>query len=102
MTARLSADEIRSIILRAMENFNLARESDSQMSIHDDAPLFSRDSPLDSLGLVSLLIDIEEGLQDHGVDIRLSDERAMSQKNSPFRTVSSLVEHIQKLCGETV
>ena len=38
---------------------------------------------LDSLGLVSLLIDIEDSLRDAGIDVMLSDARAMSQKRSP-------------------
>ena len=52
-----------------------------------EAPIFGPDSPLDSLGLVGLLLDIEEGLQAIGCDVVLSDERAVSQKRSPFRNV---------------
>ena len=52
-----------------------------------DAPIFGPDSSLDSLGLVGLLLDIEEGLQAIGCDVVLSDERAVSQKRSPFRNV---------------
>ena len=53
-------------------------------------------SPLDSLGLVSLLIEVEEGLRDAGWEISLSDERAVSQRHSPFRTVQTLAAYIEQ------
>ena len=65
-----------------------------------DAPIFGPDSPLDSLGLVGLLLDVEEGLQAIGCDVVLSDERAVSQKRSPFRNVPSLVAYVSTLSRE--
>ena len=66
------------------------------MEIHDSAVLYGAKSPIDSLALVSLIIDIEQGLEEEfGVTMALADERAMSLKNSPFRTVKSLAEYIQ-------
>jgi acyl carrier protein len=62
-----------------------------------DATIFGHGSPLDSLGLVSLLIEIEDQLALRGCPISLSDERAMSQKRSPFRDVPSLVAYVQAL-----
>lgn len=54
-----------------------------------------------SLGLVTLIVDIEQKLNDdHGITITLADERAMSQEKSPFRTVGSLVEYICLLMEE--
>ena len=40
-------------------------------------------------GWSALLLDIEEGLQAIGCDVVLSDERAVSQKRSPFRIGAS-------------
>jgi acyl carrier protein len=79
-----------------MQNVNLARKPEAQLELSPTAPLFGPGSPLDSLGLVSLLIDIEEALGDHGHAITLSDARAMSQTRSPFRSVPALVAYIQE------
>jgi len=79
-----------------MQNANVARMPDAQLTISPDAPLFGPGSALDSLGLVSLLIDIEDGLRDIGIDVMLSDARAMSQKRSPFRSVAALVAFIEE------
>jgi acyl carrier protein len=58
-------------------------------------------SLLDSLGLVRLIVDLEQRLQDeYGISLTLADERAMSQKNSPFRTVQSLAGYIWLLTLE--
>ena len=91
---KIEHDSIAGIILACMENINLARETDQQLKIHAQAPIFGPDSALDSLGLVSLLIDIEDSFADNEIEISLSDERAMSQKRSPYRDVPTLVDYI--------
>ena len=56
---------------------------------------------MDSLALVSLITDLEEKISDEfDEDIVLADEKAMSQRTSPFRTVESLTEYISKLLEE--
>lgn len=59
--------DIRDLVLHAMENVNLARQPEARLQVSADAPVFGAGSPLDSLGLVSLLIDIEEALLDRNV-----------------------------------
>jgi acyl carrier protein len=88
------------VVLQAMHATNQARDAASQLVVSADAPIFGPDSSLDSLGLVGLLLDVEEGLQAIGCDVVLSDERAVSQKRSPFRSVPSLVEYISTLARE--
>ncbi len=87
--------DIQDVVLSALRNANLARKADAQLDVSPQAPVFGPGSPLDSLGLVSLLIDIEEAMQDRGVEITLGDARAMSQTKSPFRSVPALVQYIE-------
>jgi hypothetical protein len=89
--------EIQNAVLQAMQLANLARDAGAQLRVSADAAIFGPDSPLDSLGLVGLLLDIEEVLQEAGYPAVLSDERAMSQTRSPFRSVTSLVDYIERL-----
>jgi acyl carrier protein len=95
--ATITQADIEAVVLQAMRTSNLARDSAAQLRVAADAAIFGPDSPLDSLGLVALLLDIEEGLRDMGCDVVLSDERAMSQKRSPFRTVASLTAYVSSL-----
>ena len=96
----ITDDAIRDVVLGAMRNANEARDAASQLVVSAEAPIFGPDSPLDSLGLVGLLLDVEEGLQAIGCDVVLSDERAVSQKRSPFRSVQSLVSYVGTLARE--
>jgi acyl carrier protein len=96
----ITDDAIREVVLTAMRNANEARDAGSQLVVAADAPIFGPDSSLDSLGLVGLLLDIEEGLQAIGCEVVLSDERAVSQKRSPFRSVQSLVSYVGTLARE--
>jgi acyl carrier protein len=92
--------ELQDIVLAAMSAANLNRPDDAQMTIGPDAPIFGPGSPLDSLGLVSLLMDIEDGLAQLGVNLTLSDAKAMSRKRSPFRDVRELVAFMTELLRE--
>lgn len=94
-------EAIQEMIFKAMELVNQARDEDDRIPIGPKISLFGNDGYLDSMGLVSLLIDIEESLQSEGFNVSLSDERAMSEKNSPFRDVPSLTEYIIKLVGNS-
>ena len=84
-------------VLEAVEQANRSRVSEQQLQVSPEAALFGAPSPLDSLGLVALLIDIEEAFERQGHAIVLSDERALSQSRSPFRNISSLADYIQQL-----
>lgn len=92
-----STTDIQNLVLSALAGANLARDPGGQLPVAPDAPLFGPGSPLDSLGLVGLLVDIEDALRDRGVEVELSDARAMSQTRSPFRDVPALVGYIDGL-----
>lgn len=63
--------------------------------------LIGASAVLDSLGLVQLILEVEQRLADaHDVQVTLADERAMSQQRSPFRTVTSLADYIEGLVNE--
>jgi hypothetical protein len=97
---KISDAQVQAVVLQAMRATNQARDAASQLAVSADAPIFGPDSSLDSLGLVGLLLDIEEGLQAIGCDIVLSDERAVSQTRSPFTSVQSLVAYVSTLARE--
>ena len=60
--------------------------------------LFGEASPLDSIGLVTLMADLEEDLyKATGRRVTIADERAMSRLTSPFRRVGLLADHIVEI-----
>lgn len=92
---------IKQVILRAIDTINETLPEDSQIGKEDVSPLYGAGSALDSLGLVTLIAEIEGLVFDEtGHQLTLADERAMSQKSSPFLTVASLVSYTERLVLE--
>ncbi len=67
----------------------------------DETRLLGRAAVLDSLGLVRLILEVEQRLAEaHEVHVTLADERAMSQAKSPFRTVGTFSDYVATLIDE--
>ena len=80
-------------------NNNLSK--DNKLGLSKKTILFGKDGKLDSLGLVNLLVIMEQNIEDEfDVSIIIADERAMSQKHSPFRTIGTLADYIVMLLRE--
>ena len=63
--------------------------------------LFGGDDGIDSLSLVRLVADIEREAETAlGKTVVLADDRAMSRRHSPFRTVGALSELLYERLGE--
>jgi acyl carrier protein len=92
--------DVVSLIIAAVEDLKDEREVSLPDPVNESTVLFGREGIFDSLGLVSLIVDVEQQIEDHGVSITLGDERAVSQKHSPFRTVRSLTDYICQLIDE--
>jgi acyl carrier protein len=66
-----------------------------------ETPLFGREGVFDSMGLVSLIVAVEEAVSDeYGVEITIADQRAMSQKRSPFLNSAALATYAGTLIAE--
>ena len=60
-----------------------------------NSPLYGNEGALDSMALVNLVADLEETIAaKYNTPITLADEKAMSSKHSPFRSVGSLTDAI--------
>jgi acyl carrier protein len=94
----LTREEIESIIFGAIAALNAEREPGDQIPASKDTALFGVDAVLDSLSFVSLVTDVETSLNvDHGLDISLADDRAMSRPQSPYESVATLTDYIVEL-----
>ena len=83
-------DQIVAVILTAVDEINPTLEEPVDVARGADAPLYSDEGSLDSLALVTLLSTVEQLLDDElDVLVSLTDEKALSQARSPFRTVGS-------------
>jgi acyl carrier protein len=88
-------------IFDVVEEINMELPKEQLMEKSEDFVLFGQSSKLDSLGLVTFIVAIEQKFQeDLGVVITLADERALSQKRSPFATIGTLADYAFSLMKE--
>jgi D-alanine--poly(phosphoribitol) ligase subunit 2 len=96
----MESEKIVHIIFAVIDETNAELSADWQIEKSKDAILFGNGGKLDSLGIVNFIVAVEDRvLEELGILITLADEQAMSQRNSPFRTVSSLSTYIAELMG---
>lgn len=97
----LDKNAVQTIILKALNNINDERGPDEQLEVGLDTRLFGSDAVLDSLSLVSVIVDVEAAVSDaSGRDLSLTDDQAMSQEISPFTDVNTLTAYIMLLVSK--
>lgn len=63
-------------------------------NLAEDTILFGKEGVLDSMGLVTLIVAVEQAIEDKfDVSPGLADEKAMSQAKSPYRSVATLADY---------
>ena len=74
---------------------------DEQLIKSPDTVLYGESSSIDSIGLINIIVTVEQNIEDDfEKSITLADQKAMSQKQSPFKTVESLAKYIQIIIEE--
>jgi acyl carrier protein len=97
----LDHDAVEGIVLDALETLNDERAPDDKLVPGPRTRLFGADAELDSLALVSVIVDVEEAVsRAAGRPVQLTDDRAMSQEISPFTDVQTLTAYVVKLLSE--
>jgi acyl carrier protein len=88
-------ENIVAAIYRAVDWINGELPPDRQLIKAPETRLLGSQSVLDSMQLVSLIVAIEREVEDtFGVALTLADERALSMKASPFRSIQSLADYV--------
>lgn len=91
----------KEIINKALVNLNEELDDEDKITISDNTVLFGLDAEIDSLSLVSLVVDVETVINcEFDYEISLTDDRAMTREKSPFDNVNSLAEYITEITGE--
>lgn len=97
----MEKEEVLALVLEAVEEWNQQADEEQRLEVSPETHLLGRNSKLDSLGLVNLIVLVEEKLANrYDVHLTLADERALSQERSPFRSVQSLAEYAHLLLTE--
>jgi hypothetical protein len=96
-------DDVLRIIVVSIQELNPSLEEPVLLEEGESALLYSDAGSLDSLALVTLISSVEQGIEDElGASVSLTDERALSQARSPFRTIGSLADFTVGLLADGV
>lgn len=89
--------KVRDLVLRRLAALGAELGKPELGQATDETRLLGGHSPIDSIGLVTLIADLEGDIQrEFGRSVILADEKAMSLALSPFRKVGTLVAHIDE------
>jgi acyl carrier protein len=92
----------QNVVIRAIRTVFEQTGEPAPQNLTSDTVLVGPDAVIDSLGVVSLIVEVEQIVEgEFATSIILANEKAMSAKNSPFRTVGVLAEHIVATVLET-
>lgn len=90
-------DNIKQMIEKIVQN----NTSSIDLSLGEASVIWGEASAMDSMELVSLIVAIEEGIENaYGFPIALADAKAFSLKNSPFSTLGRLTDYTASLVME--
>ena len=93
-------ERVFAVVSACIGDLNEELEYESLRNVTEATPLFGGADGVDSLSLVALVAALERELET-AFDKRvvLTDERAMSMRNSPYRTAGALTDLIVERLG---
>jgi acyl carrier protein len=92
---------ILEIVLKQIRSLVDTLPQDEKFEVQEHTGLFGKNASIDSLSLVSVIVDLEAYFADeYNLSISLTDDRAMTREVSPFNTVSSLADYLHEIINE--
>jgi acyl carrier protein len=90
-------EHVLEIVRGAVAGLNEELNYPELENVSEATGLQGDETGIDSLSLVSLIVEIESELGSRfGREVVLADEKAMSRRSSPYRTVGALVDFIME------
>ena len=94
----MTKEEITKIVINQVEQLNDTLPDNQKFTVNNDTILFGNGSSIDSLSLVSIIVDLEMLFSsDYNYDISLTNDKAMARETSPFTNINTLVDYIFEL-----
>jgi acyl carrier protein len=88
------------LLVSGLRDILASSDRGAPSSLDERTALLGDGACLDSIGLVTLIVEIEQRLDEQfGVSIVLADERAMSQTRSPFQSIGTLADYVLLAVG---
>lgn len=87
--------QVAQVVYDVIDELNAQLNHEGRLTKSHDTVLHGETGGLDSLGLVNLIVGVEEEIEERtGVMLSLVDELIVFTEESPFRTVGALIEYV--------
>lgn len=94
-------EQVLKIIEAVIQQINEELDYDSLREVTLETILFGGDGGVDSLSLVFIVSNVEKEIYGQlGKSISLANEKAMSMRNSPYRSVGTLLDYTMQCLEE--
>jgi acyl carrier protein len=94
----ITRSQVLVLILNRLKSLGVELQKPALIDATEQTRLFGDKADLDSMGLVTLIADLEYDVQKQfGRSVSLVDEKAMSRLTSPFRRVDYLTDYLVEL-----
>lgn len=91
----MTRDEIINVIYEVIKITNLERDASEQIPIDPNVIFMGPEAILDSISLVSIIVDIESSISERvGFEVALTDDDAINQPVPPFTSPNLLADYI--------
>ena len=88
-------ENVKTIIEVAIRQQDLLLDEPIDLSRAEESALYGDDGTIDSLTLVSIIVDIEQQIRHRfGVEVHLADTTDLPQSATPFSTLGTLSEYV--------
>jgi len=93
--------EILKIVMNQVNSLVDTLPENQKFIVNEDTVLFGKNSNIDSLSLVSVIVDLETYfLENHNIEVCITDDRAMTRDISPFDNINNLIDYLYELVNE--
>ena len=91
-------DRITKAVYAAVDEVNEQLQGGIEIEKSLDARLYGDQGKLESLDFVTLIMAVEEEINsEFGTDITIADENLLSKEKSPFSTLGTLIDYLDKV-----
>jgi len=88
-------NNIQKLIYKSLDETIEVLPNDITYEKDTETEIYGSNGLLDSLGLVTFLVNLEQKISDDfDCDITIADDKAYSEKTSPFKNIGTLTNYI--------
>lgn len=93
--------DLLNVVENQLKALNDSLPDSQKFKVNCDTILFGRGSNIDSMSLVSVIVDLETYFLDElNLEVCITDDRAMTREISPFDSVKNLVDYLYEIINE--